>query len=433
MAEYWIEVTEGPDKGKRFDLKNGTTVIGRSSACTVALADPVLSRIHCRVERNGGSLRLIDMDSANGTAVNGKECRESPLAPGDRIEIGETAMQVGSSNSAAEEPSEAGVPIVDLGFDDKGEPGSDAARPNWRPLLWAIAAAAVLSAAAAFILDGGAEPAAPEIAPPPAPPVLPLLVSYEKIEADAANIFRYSMEISAAGELSVSIDDLSENRHVRKNTRIPDSGLERLAHKLEKAGVFAVESPAAGVSQGCVLARRSLVVVSGERVAKIAVENRTPPEAFSDVCEILETFGKNELGIWAIQYPAEKLVELAHEAFTRAQNLYEQRGIAHGNVHSAIRAYREAAFYLETIEPKPDFYPDMLTGLSEAEALLKQRYEEQLFNADRAINLKDWQSAAEMLRILREQIPDEDDPRNAEATRKLLDVENRLKKAKGGK
>lgn len=432
---YWLEAVDGPDRGRRFPLAEGETSIGRSSSCGIVLADPVLSRRHCIVEQHGETLSITDLDSANGTEVNGAAVRSAPLAVGDIVAIGETRLAVRAAGAADIPQSGGGVaddaPIIDLGLSSAGEAPPEHARPNWRPALWAVAAVAVLAAAASAILRGGGGEGEPAVAPPPEPQILPLTVSYEKIEADTNTIFRYSMALAASGELSVAIDDLAEDRHVRKRAAVAEDNLRRLARQLERAGAFLLESPDPGVPQAGMFARRAVAIVSGTRLANASVENRAAPAQFDAVCELLETFGKNELGIWAVQYPAERLLEFARERLTHAQNLYEQRAIAHGNVFNAIAAFREAMFYLETIEPKPDFYPDILTGLSEAEALLATRYEEQRFRADRAINLKDWRAAAEELRILREQIPDEDDPRNADATRKLLDVENRLKKARG--
>lgn len=438
MAErkFFLEVTAGPDKGRRFPLPEGETVVGRSSACQLALADPVLSRRHCAITLAGGSIKVADLDSANGTVVNDAEVKSSRLVPGDVVKIGETTLavmeDVAPAGKAAEPAPAADAPsgpIVDLGFEG-GEAGAAAApkKASFRPLLWAIGAVAVLAAASSFILGGGGDGAQePAIAAPPAPSALPLAIDYEKVEAGPANIFRYSMTLTPAGELSISIDDLAENRHVRKSAAIAEDVRARLARQLEAGGLFAMKPLEPGVSPDGSLVRRALTVSSGKRLASVAVENRAAPQAFDGICETLETFGRNELGIWAIQYPAEKLVELARESLTHAQNLFEQRAIAHGNVFNSILAFREAAFYLETVEPKPAFFDEITAGLAEAEDLLGQRYKEQRFKADRAINLKDWQTAADELRILREQIPDEADPRNADATRKLLDVENRIK------
>ena len=55
------------------------------------------------------------------------------------------------------------------------------------------------------------------------------------------------------------------------------------------------------------------------------------------------------------------------------------------------------------------------------------------FLADKAMNLGDWEAAQNELKILCELVPDRDDPRHAEATARLVDVENRMKKARGGK
>jgi predicted Zn-dependent protease len=71
--------------------------------------------------------------------------------------------------------------------------------------------------------------------------------------------------------------------------------------------------------------------------------------------------------------------------------------------------------------------------LARTEAELKRRYEDQRFLADKAINLGDWDTAQSELKILCSLVPEKDDPRHAEANAKLVDVENRMKKARSGK
>lgn len=434
-SAFYIEVTSGPDRGRRLDLPEGAVVIGRSSTNALALKDPLLSRQHCQLTRRGQEVEIADLESANGTFVNGAEVKTAPLKPGDEVVIGETRLAFHAENNAAQDAAPAqtaAAPLVDLGFEaPSGDAGETPARPNWRPLLWAVAAVAAAAVAASLILRGGGEEPTPEIATPTEVKPLPLVIDYEKVEATSENIFRYRMALSPSRMLSIEIDDLAEDRHVRKEAAVSEESALRLARRLEQAGLHAVEHPSPGISPSGNLTRRALRIAAGKRIAEAAVENRVAPPTFAALCDLLETFGRNELGIWAIQYPAEKLIEMANECLTRAQNLYEQRGIAHGNAFRAVKACQEGVFYLETVEPKPEFYADLLNVLGDAEAELSQRYEEQRFKADRAINLKEWQTAAEELRILREQIPDDNDERNADATRKLLDVENRLKKGRG--
>jgi hypothetical protein len=78
--------------GRRYTLTGNVTTIGRSSASDVTLDDASASRNHAELRRRGGKTVLVDLDSTNGTLVNGKRVREAPLRAGDRIMIGTTAI-----------------------------------------------------------------------------------------------------------------------------------------------------------------------------------------------------------------------------------------------------------------------------------------------------------------------------------------------------
>ena len=137
-------------------------------------------------------------------------------------------------------------------------------------------------------------------------------------------------------------------------------------------------------------------------------------------------FGKNELGLWAIQFSPERLVEMAREAFLLGKRLYDEREIRHGNLAMAIQNFEKAEGDLETVEPKPDFYAETLSMITLCRQDLQDRYGERKFRAERAIRLSDWQNAARELRVICEMIPDRSDPRNEEAWKTLLDVERRI-------
>ena len=105
----------------------------------------------------------------------------------------------------------------------------------------------------------------------------------------------------------------------------------------------------------------------------------------------------------------------------------------YGNLAQAVAAYREACFYMDTLEPKPEGYRELREKLASAVAELDKRYKDQRFNADRAINLSDWETAKKEMRILLDIVTDTEDPRHTEAKAKLVDVEKRLSKMKGAK
>ena len=81
-----------PD-GRRIELADRTSVIGRMPDCAVALTDPQVSRHHAEIRRDEHGYRVIDLGSMNGTQVNGTLVREHLLAPGDIITVGATAMR----------------------------------------------------------------------------------------------------------------------------------------------------------------------------------------------------------------------------------------------------------------------------------------------------------------------------------------------------
>lgn len=99
-----LHVTRGLDQGTRFSLETGReTVIGRGLDCGVRLADPAVSRRHCRIVVEGSQATLYDIDSQWGTLVNGRRVEFGTIRPGDRIAIGETELQfhvVGSPDAA---------------------------------------------------------------------------------------------------------------------------------------------------------------------------------------------------------------------------------------------------------------------------------------------------------------------------------------------
>ena len=151
------------------------------------------------------------------------------------------------------------------------------------------------------------------------------------------------------------------------------------------------------------------------------------PDAFEKVSEIIETFGKNELGLWAIQFSTEKLTEMAEDSLQDGRKLYETRDVAYGNLAASIKKLAEAEWYLETVEPKPEFYRDILTLIKDCESELETRYEDASFRAARAIKMRQWQDAASELRIIRDMVPDRADKRHKEARKSLLEVERRIK------
>ena len=434
-----ILVTVGPLRGRRFAVTERGLRLGRSSTCEIAMPDPALSRNHCLFELRDGDLWVTDLASANGTVVNGVALGADSrrLAVGDVVSAGDSSLVIvgaGEPAPAQRQPGSSGTAdasALDLGLGEEREAEAAAPVPPKRVLLWVAAVVAVVGAAA-LILSGGKDGADAEPAVQALAPERPVLHAFrfEKVEAGPKGIYRYALKLDAAGTLSVEIDDVpKENRHVRKSAALSTNALEELDRILSAQDLSALDPEYTGVPlEAGTLKSFALTVVRGGRVFATAVENTQEPPAFRAVRERLETFSKNELGIWAIQFPAEKLVEMSAESRRAGDAKWEERDVQHGNLAAALAAYREAVFYLETVNPKPAGYGALVARRDEVARVLEARYRDQRFLADRAINLADWETARRELRILCELVPDVKDARHAEAAAKLLDVEGRLKK-----
>ena len=73
-------------------LTRPVTVVGRGAEADLRLPDTGVSRAHAELRLTGDVVRVVDLDSTNGTVVNGQRVRESDLADGDRLDIGATSL-----------------------------------------------------------------------------------------------------------------------------------------------------------------------------------------------------------------------------------------------------------------------------------------------------------------------------------------------------
>jgi hypothetical protein len=101
------EVREGPAglpaasivlaDGERIVLGPEPITIGRLPESTVVVSDPSASRSHAEIRRMGSDVIVIDLNSTNGTRVNGATIQERTLEDGDEIVIGSTLLRFETS------------------------------------------------------------------------------------------------------------------------------------------------------------------------------------------------------------------------------------------------------------------------------------------------------------------------------------------------
>lgn len=101
---------------REFPIKHEDTVIGRRQDCDLRIQTGDVSRRHCLVSVEDEEALVQDLESANGTYVNGERISEKQLSAGDRLKIGPAVFIVQIDGVPAEiSPADATVDLVDLG------------------------------------------------------------------------------------------------------------------------------------------------------------------------------------------------------------------------------------------------------------------------------------------------------------------------------
>ena len=446
MEKIHLLVESGPDKGLAVTIPPEGARAGRSSSNDIVLHDDSLSRFHCRFYfKDRRDLFVADLASTNETLVNGKAVQEARLAPGDRVTIGETTMKVVAATldgAPAPEPEPAGgiayietppatppppAPAGDIDLGLQPKPAMPVLRAEHRrrsPLLAAVLAAAVLAVAGAalwkYVLRGHAPENGGAAVAPDA-----LDVDYEKVEASNRNIFFYRLRIRD-DVLTIRIVNLEDGRQLSREKRLDPKIVQDLAQGLQATDFFQLNAEYAGLAPD-IWEAKDLALTIGRRTHRVRVVNRIEPPAFREARQTIEEFGRNETGTFAVALPRERLMELAQEAWLQGRKLFDEREVKVGNLSAAIQRFLEVETLLDVVEPKPDIYASAVAAREECARLLQERYDDLNFQADRAIKLREWQTANNHLVTILDLIPDREDDRYQKAYKKLLDVQRRLR------
>lgn len=108
-----LEITQG-GKTDTLKLSQDEITLGRSRDNVVVIPDRKSSRKHARIERVGDAYQIFDLESGNGTRVNGSKVDFQALSVGDKIAIGAATMTVKSMDE--EEPDR-----IEISEDDGGD------------------------------------------------------------------------------------------------------------------------------------------------------------------------------------------------------------------------------------------------------------------------------------------------------------------------
>jgi pSer/pThr/pTyr-binding forkhead associated (FHA) protein len=94
-----LEIRNGEFEGMVYELVGDQTLIGRNPTTHITLLDEGISREHAVVsfDEDDATHLIEDLQSTNGTKVNGKRVRSATLQDGDEIQIGHTCFRYQAS------------------------------------------------------------------------------------------------------------------------------------------------------------------------------------------------------------------------------------------------------------------------------------------------------------------------------------------------
>ncbi len=95
IARAMLVICDGGFEGMQYQICAPETIVGRNPTTDVTLLDESISREHALIllDEETGAFSIEDLQSTNGTKVNGKRIRSASLEHGDRIEIGHTSFR----------------------------------------------------------------------------------------------------------------------------------------------------------------------------------------------------------------------------------------------------------------------------------------------------------------------------------------------------
>lgn len=101
MPAVTFQVLEGIDKGRVFRDLSTPVTIGREEGNILRLNDERVSRYHAKVQYDNGEVILTDLESTNGTRVNGTVISIRRLRAGDQLGVGRSILLYGSEQEIA--------------------------------------------------------------------------------------------------------------------------------------------------------------------------------------------------------------------------------------------------------------------------------------------------------------------------------------------
>ena len=94
----WILEADAPNPATFHLAAGAVSTIGRGDGAEFIVEAPLVSRLHCELAAALDVIRVKDLDSTNGTFVNGKRIQSATVRAGDVLQVGRVALRISKTD-----------------------------------------------------------------------------------------------------------------------------------------------------------------------------------------------------------------------------------------------------------------------------------------------------------------------------------------------
>lgn len=122
-----LQVLSGSSAGQSYELKVAKTTVGRVEDNAFQIAEPSVSSHHCEIHLVADDVIIKDLNSTNGSFINGEKITESVLKPGQTLRLGQVDLRLDDGSplpapaAAPEKPAAALAPVSSAGTKPRQE------------------------------------------------------------------------------------------------------------------------------------------------------------------------------------------------------------------------------------------------------------------------------------------------------------------------
>lgn len=405
---FKLTIEQGKGRGQTFEFDADEITIGRTDENDVVLYEGGVSRQHAKIAFDGQHFSVSDMESANGTTLNGSKIASEVLEDGDQIGIGAVVFRF---EAAAPVGGATRIVSIEQAEKQAAAKAAKGSRPSGVGTAGA-AKAAPPSNPRAIRLGGVGIGAL----------LLAALVAVAVKGKTAAGIKPCPAFINVS-----DVKGYVFGRGVDADCEAPKSGL-KLGFEAEAKTRYLLHYAPFFVKQGEVV-----LLFNGKKIddapsapaRRSARQTVTLPDGLVKAGEKNELVFQNTKGAdesWGVERLELESIGLAEADPARAQEhyrlgtkLYHDKNVAAPNLFNAWMELRDARRYMEGLDPQPDIYRPTADLLRDIEKELDALCKKQLFAAQQDARYEKFERANEAYKFILAAFPTDAHPCRAQA------------------